>query len=165
MGWNTAVVLAEGTSSETVRSSLPEGFVLTTTVLDWWDASSGRLAPNLALANYQGWAVLFDPGAGVALDERVLAALSQSGRALACLMNSVATVYGFCYFAEGHLKRKVIRLDYAVIEEAGAPLHEEHDLRWDDEEETVMEIAARLTGLNPSDPTLFDSIPFTLIRA
>jgi|GEM_PF-3806493 len=164
MGWNTTVVLAEHVTAEQIEAILPDVFFITTTSISWEDASSSRLAPNLAFGHYQDWALIYDPNAKFAYDERIITNLSQYGRTFVCTTHSVASVYGFYYAMDGQILRKVMRQDSTLVENDGNPLPEEQQLNWDDEEDAIFELAQRVTGLNLTDSVTLGSIPFTLIE-
>ena len=77
MGWNTTVVFAEHATAETLSGVLPDVFTVTDELLGWEEASSARLAPNLAFGRYEGWLIVYDPNAKVAFNQDIITKLSR----------------------------------------------------------------------------------------
>jgi hypothetical protein len=146
MGWNTSLLVAEGQSLEQMKALLPDYFTITDTTVNFERAASGSLWPSVALGECSGWGVLFTPNEGLILC-KMLEAASRSSGALALTLNSVKTYYALYLFARGRQQRKLIRQDRRFVEEAGRPLAEETGLVWEDEEDTLFELAYCVTGL------------------
>ena len=150
MGWKTAFLLLESTPVDEVMRALPDVFVPTAQTIGWAAATSPALAPNLALAPRQGWAIVFDPNAKFVLNEQFTAPLSLGTRALAGVLHSTATLYGFAYLVDGTLTRKLLYQEQRLVEQRGVPLAAERGLTWSDGEAAVLALVQRIAGLDLS---------------
>jgi hypothetical protein len=162
MGWNTSVLLAEGKPLAAMKRLVPDVFNVTEKTIDFEAAASASLDRDIAIGEINGWGVWFTPNLGATFFSEVLDGASQGGRAVVLVLNSVSTYYAFYLFAEGKQKRKLVRRDRKLLEEAGQPLPEETGLIWGDEESTLFELARRVTGLRLACWDTWERARFTL---
>lgn len=147
MSWNTSVLLAERKSLADMERVIPDVFLVSERTLGWEDASSNALGLDVALGELPGWGVLWTPNDRVATDPEVLEAASRGGRALTLVLAGVSDYYGFCLYVGGKEVRRLFRKSRKPIEQAGAPLLEEAEVDWRDDEDALFDLARRLTGL------------------
>jgi hypothetical protein len=164
MGWNSSVILVEGSRRDAVKRALPDVFDVTQQTIDWGEASSSSLFPNAALGEIPGWTVIWTPNDRLALFPEFLEPLSQTGRAMSFVLSSVSTIYGFALAEGGKLRRMLFRENFKEVSSEGEPILEEAGLDWEDDEDTIFELARRLTGLEVNDWRVWVSVRFNLIR-
>jgi len=152
MGWNTSALFVEA-PRQVVLDAIASLAKLTEHELHFTEASLGKLAPKMAIAELEGWTELWDPTFEISLSpahEPLRRALSLHGRVLAVLWSSVASQYGFWLYERGSLVRAV-RYDHGeVADQQGAPLPQEADIElpsWGMDEDWAFTILERITPI------------------
>jgi hypothetical protein len=162
MSWNTSVLLAERKSLADMKRVIPDVFLVTKRTLGWEEASSAALGEDIALGELPGWGVLWTPNLHVTTFPEVLEAASRGGRALALVRGGGSDYYGFYLYAGGKEVRRLLRERRRPVEEAGAPLPEESELDWQDDEDALFDLAHRLTGLAVASHDTWSAVRFTV---
>lgn len=162
MSWNTCVLLAEGKSLADMKRVIPDVFRVTERTVGWEDAGSVSLGNDIALGELPGWGVLWTPNARVVSFPEVLEAASRGGRAVSIILGGGSDYYEFSLYADGGEVRRLVRQRGKLVEEAGAPIPEEAKLDWRDEEDTLFDLARRLTGLEVASFDTWSSVRFTV---
>lgn len=154
MGYNTAFLMIEGVTTAEAEDLFEAADLFTPAgEIDFEEAASQSLHPDLALGAVGGWAIFWNPNAQILEGDAPLD-FSRGRRALGATLGSVGSLYGFSYYVDGALKRGIVYEGNEVLEEVGATLPEEADLSapaWGPDEDFVFEITARLTGVSLDD--------------
>lgn len=159
MGYNTAFLMVEGlmaAGAAGLLEALFDAADLFTPAEDevgFEAASSQFLHPNLALGAVGGWAVFWNPNAQL-LRSDFPQAVSRGRRALAGLLGSVDSRYGFHYYVDGVTRRGIVYEGNTILEKIGAALPEEGGLAapvWGPDEDFVFGIMAQMTGVSWND--------------
>jgi hypothetical protein len=152
MGWNTAALFIES-PRQVVLEAIASHCKPTARELHFTEASLGKLAPELAIAEIDGWTELWDPSLELSFlpeQEPLRQSLSRQGRVLAVVWSSVASQYGFRLYAHGSLVRAVQYADGNIVDEEGDALPEEADIElpsWGMDEDWAFTIIERLTPI------------------
>lgn len=162
MSWNTSVLLAEGKSLADMKRIIPDVFDVTNRTIGWEEASSASLGLNIAIGELSGWGVLWTPNVRVTTFDEVLQAASRGKRALSLVLSGVNDFYCIYVYQDGKEARKIIREYGKLVEQAGSPLPEETELDWRDDEEALVNLAHRLTGLKVTMFDIWDAVRFTV---
>lgn len=162
MGWSTTVLLAKGKKLADMKRVIPDVFAATKRRLVWEDASAAALGSDVALGAIPGWGVIWTPNDSVTLFLEVLEEASRGSRAFTFVLDGGGTRCGFCVYEDGKELRRVMRQGFKFVEEVGDPLSEESGLDWRDDEDTIFELARRLTGVDISNFDTWDGVKFTV---
>jgi hypothetical protein len=160
MSWNTCVLLAEGKSLADMERVIPDVFCVTGRTVGWEDAGSASLGSEIALGEIPGWGVLWTPNARVVTFSEVLEAASRGGRAVSLVLGGGSDYHEFCLYVDGSEVRRLVRRRGKTVEEAGAPIPEEAGLGGRDDEDTLFDLARRLTGLEVASFDTWSAVRF-----
>jgi hypothetical protein len=154
VGWNTCGVLVENIPVDELLESVPDVFSRTQEELDFSAAASRDLAPNFAVGPVKDWCIFWDPNGNIAWDDETISELSVGRRALAFLMVSAASYYGFKVFIDGDMTRSVVYQDHEILEETGAKAPGEDSIKpasWGYDEDAIFAMIRKFTGLGADD--------------
>ncbi len=146
MGYNTAFLMIEGVSAAGAmdlfdsRFDAADLFASPNTALLFEEAVSSFLHPDLALGEAGGWAVFWDPSAGLISSGFPLAA-SRDRRVFTALLGSADSRFECGWFAGGTERPEAVR-------SAGAGLNIPE---WGADEDFVFEVMERLAGITCAD--------------
>lgn len=141
MGWNASGFIVAG---EFDPGALPDIRRRTGERAEFPTGSSA--VAGLGVARLGGWTVVADPDLDVVFDDAALEAIP-APRVLTFFAHSVSDTYGFAWFADGRLRRRLITAESDVVEEAGEALPEESHRGEFVDEDFVFDLIERLTGL------------------
>jgi len=164
MGWNSSVVLIANKTIKQVEKALPDVFTITDRQIGWEDAIMSRLHPHAAIGTIPGWVALWSQNDQLVMFEEFLEAASRGSRAVVCLQASVSTIHGFMVYEKGKHRRTLVRENYEPVVDAGDPLPEEADLKWEDDEDTAFEIVRLLTGVDVADFDTWEGVKFNVVE-
>ncbi|MEV0593140.1 hypothetical protein [Nonomuraea cavernae] len=132
---------------ESVVSALPGDLRDSGERISGYEALSMRLDHEYSIGVVGEWTVVSDPGMQLVYDRKLGELLSVQRRALAFLVHSVSSVYGFALYRDGHLSRRALYLEGEVQDEMGDRLPEEENLPHSATEDHVLDLIPRLTGI------------------
>lgn len=157
MGWLAAGYLVHDAPPESVVPLLPGD------LRDTGERTTGEKALGLSLltgpaygiAETGGWTVISDPGMQIVYDQEAGERLSAHRRALAFLVHSVSSVYGFSLYENGTMTRRALYVEGEPEENTGEPLPEEASLPHPATEDHILDLIPRVTGI--TWPTLVEA--------
>lgn len=153
MGWNTSALFIEA-QRQVVLDAIASHCEPTERELDFTEASRQQLAPELAIAELDGWTELWNPSGELVVAsaaEALRRSLSRKRRVLAVTWSSVTSQYGFRFYENGALVRAVHYDHGEPCEEEGERLPEEDGIElpsWGPDEDWAFTIIERLTAID-----------------
>jgi hypothetical protein len=164
MGWNVAGILLHDASVDDVVKGLPGGPVDTGRRLSGDEGLSMGADADHAVGVVGEWTMITDPGMQVMFDQDAWESLSSaSRRALAFIVHSVSSTYGFSYHVDGRPARELLHVEGECVRDEGDPLPEESDLPEPGTEDHVLGLIGHLTG-DQWWSAILDA-PFRILRA
>lgn len=154
MGWNTSAVFVEHLAVPALVAALPGLSLEARRTLTAYEALSTLHGGDGSVGQAGAWTIVCDPWSRLAPHDELLAPLSRGRRLLAVTLSSVASTYGYAYYAGGATVRRIIYADDAVAAEVGPPLPEERGIArpsWGYDEAYIFTLIERFTGLTWAD--------------
>ncbi|GAA1615883.1 hypothetical protein GCM10009764_44260 [Nocardia ninae] len=101
---------------------------------------------DYGITELDGWTFIADPALRAAFNDEAALALTSTGRTLAWVTNSVATLHGFAWYVDGKPVRRIMYAEGVPVDEFGDSLSEEVAAPAPLGEDYVFEMMQRLTG-------------------
>ncbi|MFE3988956.1 hypothetical protein ACFXPR_31130 [Nocardia tengchongensis] len=106
---------------------------------------------DYGMAVVGGWTFIADPEFRASFNDDAVLEISDKGRALAWVTNSVSTLHGFAWYVDAVPVRRVVYAEGEVVDESGERLPEEASAPEPLSEDYVFEMIGRLTGKDWGD--------------
>ncbi|MFF2554615.1 DUF6461 domain-containing protein [Nocardia sp. NPDC058058] len=101
---------------------------------------------DYGIAMVGGWTLIADPQFLASFNDDAVREISDHGRALAWVTNSVSTLHGFAWYVDGAPVRRIVYAEGEIVDEIGEPIAEEAAAPEPLDEDYVFEMMTRLTG-------------------
>lgn len=153
MEWNTEVLFIERKTPAEIIQAFPDIYAAVSLERRFESVVSAGLAPHMATAKIGAWGVLFAPGTHLTERGNLLERLSRGSRALTVSLSATTNSFGFAWYEQGKLARRVHCADGDVDVHEGEPLPEEEGIMdvsangWCGEAGLLL-LVQRLTGIS-----------------
>lgn len=107
MGYNTKILLAKNLDRKQITDIIPDVFEITDELINFENASSHNLAPNLAIGEIDDWIIIWDVYGKLVLDQSFVKEFALS-EAMSFDLSSTIDQYQMLYARQKIIVRNVI---------------------------------------------------------